>query len=154
MKVTRQTPTLLVLDWAPWFTALFSIVFVLVGGWTFFQSLGTNDSEALFVGAFFVLIGGILFYAAAQRRRLTLDKNKGVLVLRVRTLLGVSVTERPLDKLRSARCERSYGKKPSYKLILEFSGETLPVNSISTSWGQYPYATDIINTWLANHRPC
>jgi hypothetical protein len=101
----------------------------------------------------FVLLGAVTFYSASQRKRLTLKRDTGIVELRVHSLLGTSVQEYPLDTLRAARCERVEDENTYYNLFLEFTDETIPLNSSLVPWGLEPEAHIHINEWLANHAP-
>ncbi|WP_299425557.1 hypothetical protein [uncultured Shimia sp.] len=153
MRVTRDTPTLLVIDWVRWPLAILSAAVFLIGVWFLFRPNEALDGEALIVGVTFILIGGAIFCSASQRRRLTLNRDTGIVELRVHSLLGTSVQEYPLDTLRAARCERVEDENTYYNLFLEFTDETIPLNSSLASWELEPEAHIHINTWLANHAP-
>lgn len=153
MRVTRNTYNLLVFNWTRWPLALLSAIAVLIGVWFLFRPNEALDGEALIVGVMFILIGGAIFCSASQRRRLTLNRDNGIVELRAHSLLGTSVQEYPLDTLRAARCERVEDENTYFNLFLEFTDETIPLNSSLAPWGLEPEAHIHINTWLANHAP-
>jgi len=153
MRVTRNTTNLLVFNWTRWPLALLSATVFLIGVWFLFRPNDALDGEALIVGVTFIPIGGAIFCSASQRRRLTLNRDTGIVELRAHSLLGTSVQKYPLGKLRAARCERVEDEHPYYNLFLDLDGEALPLNSSLAPWVVEPEAHIHINNWLANHAP-
>jgi len=81
------------------------------------------------VGAVITALVGLVMILLPSALTVTVDRERGLLTLRYRSLLKSSVKEFPLSELSSIEVERSQNS-PSYRLRLTLaSGQQLPLRS-------------------------
>ncbi|MFP4327527.1 MAG: hypothetical protein ACLFQL_05915, partial [Paracoccaceae bacterium] len=113
MKITHDTPDLLVVDVVPWLLGAGVILFILV-----FAGAGLlilSEGEPL--GLLFLLGGGGMglgaFWAFVRREQVILDRRSGEVLLRRRTIFGQTEERQPLSTLHGALIETHRSRKGS-----------------------------------------
>lgn len=155
MKVTHDTPDLLVVESVPWLIGGALILFVLM-----FAGAGLLLlAEGQPFGLLFLLGGGGLgfggFWAFVRREQLILDRSAGEVVLRRRTIFGRTEERQPLAALRGAVIETHRSRKggTTFRAELDFGpGDRRPVVSYFTNGGGPARIARAINDWLDSRR--
>ena len=156
MKVIHNTEQLLILEDQPWFIGIMMIVMALIFA---FGGMAILASGEVFGGLMMLLIGvGVPVLIGAlmvQRVRLTFDRSAGTVSRTRRSVLGLTQTVHPLDRLDRARVgvsTDSDGTTYRMELDLHDPPEIVPFTSYHTS-GKRPEAmAQMVNDWLAAAR--
>jgi hypothetical protein len=167
MRITRDTPDLLIAEAMPWFIAV-----MLSLGLLLFVGIGLLISSVMLLGTFVMAgIGGGMCLAAicifVERLQLILDARAGTATLRSRTILRHREEVLPLaDVLRAtgettlsggvdtdpSRVRRKM-HRPSLVLSDGAGGEVLrPITEVHDSSPASGELVRAINDWLARHR--
>jgi len=153
MKIARNIPEQLILDYTPWLMSLGMLVFTMV---FVFIGMGVVLSGDMF-GLIFVLGGGgvgfAVFAVFAQRVQIILDRASNVLTLRRRSLFGYHQEEHSLSDVSHAILETTRSSKGStlYRPSLVLTGMSAGTHPIVKAYGngRSPSRTvQIINEWL------
>lgn len=156
MKVIHNTEQLLILEDQPWFIGIMMIVMALIFA---FGGMAILASGEVFGGLMMLLIGvGVPVLIGAlmvQRVRLTFDRSAGTVSRTRRSVLGLTQTVHPLDRLDRARVgvsTDSDGTTYRMELDLRDPPEIVPFTSYHTS-GKRPEAmAQTVNDWLGTAR--
>ncbi|WP_137109266.1 sodium/calcium exchanger protein [Rhodobacter sp. SY28-1] len=156
MKVIHNTEQLLILEDQPWFIGIMMIVMALIFA---FGGMAILASGEVFGGLMMLLIGvGVPVLIGAlmvQRVRLTFDRSAGTVSRTRRSVLGLTQTVHPLDRLDRARVgvsTDSDGTTYRMELDLRDPPEIVPFTSYHTS-GKRPEAmAQTVNGWLGTAR--
>ncbi|MFN5998213.1 MAG: hypothetical protein ACK47C_01590 [Paracoccaceae bacterium] len=156
MKVIHNTEQLLILEDQPWFIGIMMIVMALIFA---FGGMAILASGEVFGGLMMLLIGvGVPVLIGAlmvQRVRLTFDRRAGTVSRTRRSVLGLTQTVHPLDRLDRARVgvsTDSDGTTYRMELDLRDPPEIVPFTSYHTS-GKRPEAmAQTVNDWLGTAR--
>jgi hypothetical protein len=153
MKIIRQTPMQLILEDRPWLIGIFMIVMALV---SLAAGMALASSGEVFGGLMMVLIGsGVPLLIAAlmvQRVRLTFDRAAGTVTRTRRSVLGLTETSHPLDRVERARVGVSSDSDgTTYRMELELGSprESVPFTTYFTSGRQPERMAQAVNDWLA-----
>jgi hypothetical protein len=156
MKVIHRTDDLLMIEDRPWFIGIMMIVMALVFA---FGGMALLASGEVFGGLMMLLIGvGVPVLIGAlmvQRVRLTFDRRAGTVTRTRRSVIGLTQTTHPLDRLDRARVgvsTDSDGTTYRMELDLRDPPETLPFTSYHTSGGRPEEMTRTVNDWLGTAR--
>lgn len=156
MKTIHRTDTLLVIEDQPWLIGILMIVMALVFA---FGGMALLASGEAFGGLMMFLVGtGVPLLIGAlmvQRVRLSFDRGAGTVTRTRRSVLGLTQTVHPLDRLDRARIGVSTDSDGStYRMELEFRdpSEMVPFTTYYTS-GKRPEAmAKAVNDWLQTGR--
>ena len=156
MKITQNTPELLVIDDRPW---LFGLIFIGFAG--IFASIGAVMLyEGLWGGIFMFLIAGLIFtafYFLIERTQLVIDASAGQLEIRKKSMHRMKRDRFDLKNLRRTTVETKTSfsngtSKVISRLILVFDegdGETgTPLTAALTSGGAAERISPVVNAWL------
>lgn len=160
MKVTRNTPTQLILADTPWFIGIMLVFFILtfVGAGLVMVSDG---GENIWFGLFFALIGGGLgvgaFCVFVRRVQVILDRTKNRILIRRQSVFGYEAVEHQLSSLSHAEVESSTFRSDSssstlYRPVLVLDkgmseGRHPIVDAFSNGRGAHKLV-DAVNAWL------
>ena len=160
MKITQNTPDLLIADDTPWIMALLLLVFTLV-----FVAVGLfTISGGNWLGLMFIVLGGGMGIGAmaflVERLQIILDGRAGRATIRSRTMIRYKETMVPLDDVRQAVIEKTYRSRgggppmtrPSLVVADGDQTKTIPVTEIYTSGRATKNLVPVINKWLEIHR--
>ncbi|HIP24480.1 MAG TPA: hypothetical protein EYG79_12945 [Rhodobacteraceae bacterium] len=161
MKMSQNTPDLLIIDDRPWLLGG-----ILIGFITIFTGIGVAMLFAgLLAGIVMFLIAGSVFaafYFLVERTQLVLDARTGQLEIRKKSMRRMKRSAHALKDLRHTTVEArvstgSTGAGSNIsRLILvmrEGHGETnTPLTSALTSGGAAEKISPIVNAWLAAAR--
>ena len=153
MKISHDTPDLLVLDDIPWITGLLMSGFILAfvgpgillmldGEWQGIMLIGVGGG-----------IGALAFFGLVRRTQLIFDRPAGRVTLRTRTLRAYRETVFRLSDVSRARLQAHYSDNSKmYRLAIEISDGpdqgVHPTTPVYTN-GKGPHrAEEIINIWL------
>jgi hypothetical protein len=155
MKINHDTPELLVLDYRPFFWAVALIIPTLV-----FVGISLKllwDGEVM--GGLGALLGSGLWLMAlaifVERLQVILDRVRGTVTLRRRTVLRYRQDVFDLSELSRAEVQRSRGSKggTTWRPVLVFDrGKDRgvhPITEIYSSGDGAQRTADAINAWLA-----
>ncbi|MES0864426.1 hypothetical protein ABLN87_18910 [Ruegeria sp. SCPT10] len=160
MKVTRNTPSQLILSNTPWFIGITLVFFILafVGAGVFMASEG---GEGIFFGIFFALFGGGMgfgaFCAFVRRVQVILDRNKNSILIRRQSVFGYDAVEHELSHLSHAETESTTSRSDNgtstlYRpvLILDegMSAGRHPIVEAYSSGRGAQRLVDAVNDWL------
>lgn len=156
MKITTQTPDLLIVEDRPVVLALllsgFTLVFVGIG----LSILSGGD----WPGALLALSGGGMgtgaFALFVRRAQLVLNRPEGYVEFRRKSVRGLARTRYPLDAVTHAELETSSGgtSSPTYRIAIvipegEYAGAH-PVTMVYSSSPGHRRAMEAINDWLGS----
>ncbi|GKY88250.1 hypothetical protein [Sinisalibacter aestuarii] len=154
MKVTTDTPDLLIVEDRPLLIGIMLSLFILV-----FVGVGlsvTLSGEPL--GLIFAIVGGGLglfaFWAFVQRVQAVFHKPGAWVELRRRTIFGGTTVRHALDEIDRAEIEesRSSDSASTYRVVLVIeAGQSLgrhPVTEAYSSGAGHHRAAEAINRWL------
>jgi hypothetical protein len=154
VKISHDTPDLLVLDYTPWLWAVVLMIPTLI-----FIGLGLSllvEGEVL--GALGAILGSGLWIMGlvifVERLQVILDRRTGTVTLRRRTVLRYRQDTYDLAGLDRADVQRSSGSKggSTYRPVLVFVGGEdrgiHPITQIYSSGGGAHQAANAINGWL------
>ena len=160
MKVTRNTPSQLILSNTPWFIGITLVFFILafVGAGVFLASEG---GEGILFGIFFALFGGGMgfgaFCAFVRRVQVILDRNKNSILIRRQSVFGYDAVEHELSNLSHAETESTTSRSDNgtstlYRPVLILdegmsAGRHLIVEAYSSGRGAHRLV-DAVNDWL------
>ena len=155
MKISRDTPDVLILDDTPWALSLsLAATVVLFAGagldaaWAgdFLESLGFWGCAALLLG---------MLAAFARRSQLVLDRRNDTLIHRVRDIRGFAETRYPLATLTGATVQTDReSDAESYRIILILHNHPpLPVTPTFSGGSDARTSAQAINTWLDRPLP-
>ncbi len=157
MKTVTDTPDRLVLEDAPMGIGLLAVIVMAI---MCAIGIGLVAADQPWGGGTFIL-GGLfaglfLLWLMARHTQVWLDRDAGVVALRVRTIFGYREKTFPLGDLKCAETRMSRGAHGQYLYgpALVFgggTGATLPIIDPYTSQAAADVTTDTINTWLARH---
>lgn len=156
MKVIQRTEQILMIEDQPWLIGVLMIIMALTFA---FGGMAILASGELFGGLMMLLIGvGVPVLIGAlmvQRVRLTFDRSAGTVTRTRRSVLGLTQTTHPLDRLDRARVgvsTDSDGTTYRMELDLRDPQEMLPFTTYHTS-GRRPEAmAQEVNDWLGKAR--
>lgn len=157
MKISKNTPDLMVIDDRPWLLGLLLIGFIAI-----FASIGaTMLYDGLLGGIIMFLIAGVIFagfYFLVERTQLVLDASAGKLEIRKKSMRRMKRDKYALKNLRrttvSTRTSSnsSGGSTKTSRLVLVFidgNGETgTPLTAAYTSGGAAERISPVVNAWL------
>lgn len=155
MKITHNTPELLIIDSKPWLVGIILAAMVLVA---VAIGLGMMMSGEVLTGILVAVLGGAftgLFFAIFVRRnQLVLDRRDNRLEMRRRTLFRHTRVRHDLHHLRRAIVETSRGdKQDTHRMTLELDGGMdaglHPFTAVYTSGRGARRGADAVNGWLA-----
>jgi hypothetical protein len=156
MKVIHNTEQLLMIEDQPWFIGIMMIVMALIFA---FGGMALLASGQLFGGLMMLLIGvGVPLLIGAlmvQRVRLTFDRSVGTVTRTRRSVLGLTQTTHPLDRLDRARVgvsTDSDGTTYRMELDLRDPPEMVPFTTYHTSGTRPEEMTRAVNDWLGTAR--
>lgn len=156
MKVIHRTDDLLMIEDRPWFIGIMMIVMALVFA---FGGMAILASGEVFGGLMMLLIGvGVPLLIGAlmvQRVRLTFDRSAGTVTRTRRSVLGLTQTTHPLDRLDRARVgvsTDSDGTTYRMELQLRDPPEMVPFTSYYTSGRKPEMMAQVVNDWLDTGR--
>ncbi len=160
MKVTRNSPTQLILSDTPWFIGISLMFFILafVGAGLF---MVTQGGEGIWFGIFFALFGGGMgvgaFCTFVRRVQVILDRDKDSIVIRRQSVFGYEAVEHKLSNLSHAETEQTVSRRDSssstlYRPVLILdegmsAGQHPIVEAFSSGRGAREMA-DAVNEWL------
>lgn len=157
MKVTTQTPDLLIIDDRPWFVGLSLGIMALI-----FVGIGiTQVLDGELGGLVFVLavppFMALFFFIFVRRTQLVLHGPEGWVEIRQRTLLGFNAIRHDLAEIERAIVETSRSSdSDTHRVTLIIpegqSAGRHPVTQVYTSGGGAERAANAINHWLEGHR--
>jgi hypothetical protein len=154
MRVTRDTPDELVLDYAPWvpMTIILVLLVVFLGAGMAALAKRAVLQGLMFGGIGTVACGGAL-YAFAERRQLWLSRQTGTATLRCRSFRGLTERQVALADVAGALLEqggRAKGGRPLQRpgLRLKGGGRMDIIEPFMTGPGP-ERAVTAINAWLA-----
>ena len=160
MKVTRNTPSQLILSNTPWFIGITLVFFILafVGAGVFLASEG---GEGILFGIFFALFGGGMgfgaFCAFVRRVQVILDRNNNSILIRRQSVFGYDAVEHELSHLSHAETESTTSRSDNgtstlYRpvLILDegMSAGRHPIVEAYSSGRGAQRLVDAVNDWL------
>lgn len=158
MKVTTDTPDLLIVDDRPLFIGIMLTGFILV-------FVGVGVSIALtgeLLGLLFALLGGGLglgaFAVFVRRVQVIFHHPEGYVELRRRNLFGSSRVRHTLSEIARAEIEESHSSDngTTYRVVLVIdAGQSVgrhPVTLAYSSGSGHHRAAEAINLWLAQVR--
>lgn len=157
MKISHDTPDLLVLDDIPWIIGGMMIAFILA----FLGGGMTQLLEGKAQGLLLILIGGgmgaFAFLGFVRRTQVTLNRSTQLVRLRTRTLLGYTEKIFDLPDVSRARLQVHYNDGTKmYRLAIEVTNGpdtgVHPVSPVYTSGSGPRRAEETINLWLKNAR--
>lgn len=154
MKVTTDTPDLLIVEDRPILLALGLVVFILV-----FVGIGLGLTLAgEWYGILFALAGGgagfAAFWGFVRRVQVVFHRPEGYVEIRRRNIFGGSTVRHRLDEIDHAEIEesRSSDSGPTYRAVLVVArGQSAgrhPVTLAYSSGSGHRRAADAINAWL------
>ncbi len=157
MKISKNTPDLMVIDDRPWFIGLFLIGFIAI-----FASIGaTMLYSGLLGGVFMLLIAGAIFtgfYFLVERTQLVLDASAGKLEIRKKSMRRMKRDKYALKELRHTTVDSRTSSSSSgnstktSRLVLVFNGENgetdTPLTAAYTSGGAAERISPVVNAWL------
>lgn len=156
MKVIHRTDDLLMIEDRPWLIGIMMIVMALVFA---FGGMAILASGEVFGGLMMLLIGvGVPLLIGAlmvQRVRLTFDRSAGTVTRTRRSVLGLTQTTHPLDRLDRARVgvsTDSDGTTYRMELQLRDPPEMVPFTSYYTSGRKPEMMAQVVNDWLDTGR--
>jgi hypothetical protein len=153
MKVIHQSATHLIVEDRPWLIGIFMIAMTLI-----FLAAGMAmlSSGVIFGALMMVLIGcGVPLMIGAimvQRVRLTFDRAAGTVTRTRRSVLALTETSHPLDRVEKARVGVSSDSDgTTYRMELELGApdEFVPFTTYYTSGKQPERMAQAVNDWLA-----
>jgi len=163
MKITRDTPDQLILEYKPWITGIFLTLFTLV-----FVAIGAtllSTGEPLVGGVMLLsglLFGGIFFAVFVRRVMVILDAPTGRIEIRRKSVFGSETVEHQLQYLDRAVVETIVGRNSdgmrskTHRCTLILNGGMSaghhPLTTAYSSGRGASRAKKAINTWLAQHR--
>ncbi len=167
MKVTHNTPDLLIASEIPWFISMMLLFFILV-----FVGLGLFLLTEHWAGLIFIFGGGGLGLGAmsvfSERLQLIMDANAGTMTMRSRRIFGRDEIITPLEDVIRAGTETSLSNadginaRPRQTLSrLAFlvddgsgTGRTtiLPMTAVMSSGNGAAAVTRAVNLWLKELR--
>lgn len=160
MKVTHGEPAMLVIESRPWLLGIllggFILVFVGAGLGAFAAGEGLGG---LMLGVMGGGLGFLAFWAFVRRVQVILDRGRGTVTLRERSMTGMTETVMPLtDGARAFLQRGSSGGKggPTWRPVLHLPGASadstgprdLPLMQSYTNGGGPRRAVSAINAWL------
>jgi hypothetical protein len=156
MKVIHHTEQLLMIEDRPWFIGIMMILMALTFA---FGGTALLASGQLLGGLMMFLIGvGVPVLIGAlmvQRVRLTFDRSAGTVTRTRRSVLGLTQTSHPLDRLDRARVgvsTDSDGTTYRMELDLRDPPEIVPFTSYHTSGKRPEVMAQTVNDWLGTAR--
>ena len=156
MKVIHRTGDLLMIEDRPWFIGIMMIVMALVFA---FGGMAILASGEILGGVMMLLIGvGVPLVIGAlmvQRVRLTFDRRVGTVTRTRRSVLGLTQTTHPLNRLDRARVGASTDSDgTTYRMELDLRDppEMVPFTTYHTSGKRPEEMTVAVNDWLGSAR--
>ncbi len=156
MKITQNTPALLVVDDRPWFIGLLLIGFAAV-----FGALGLGAVISGYFGGLLMMLiaglAGVAFTFLVERTQLVMDSTAGKLEIRKKSMRRKKVDKRDLKDLRHTTVEsqtshRNGNPKTTSRIVLVFSDDDpdsgTPLTAALTSGGAAERISPVINAWL------
>lgn len=159
MRITRDTPEELRLDYVPWVMAVLFVAFLVFITGFGIRSLAAGDIGGGLGTLFFG--GGITLVALAaftERCQFWADRRRGIVALRRRTAFGQTEVTRPLSAVREAAVEQgssrrgSDGARSERPVLVMEDGERLPLRESYVSGSAARNTVAAINRWLADGR--
>ncbi|MBV0910966.1 hypothetical protein [Anianabacter salinae] len=158
MKITRDTPDMLIAEDIPWGFGIGIVIFILI-----FAGVGLFLlTEGIIAGLVFLLGGGGLglgaFWAIVRRVQVILDGASDTLILRRASIFGRSEERHPLGKLQRADIETSTSRdsdgNPSrlQRVALVFDEGRLPLSESYSSGSGHLNVARQVNAWLDARR--
>ncbi|MEJ6397372.1 hypothetical protein [Yoonia sp. 208BN28-4] len=153
MKVTHNTPDMLIVDHRPVLLTVVLGVFVLIYVGVAFDGLRTGRYGLVALMIFLTFAMYYMLKIASTRVRLTFDRAANQLTIRQKSTKGVQVWEHPLNTIGRARVNVQQGETDTYRLEIDFTsgmdaGYSHPVTTTFSSDPGVRNAADAINTWL------
>lgn len=158
MKITADTPDLLIIDDRPWMAGLGLGVMLLV--FLFVPVLMLREGNLLglwFIPAPFLVL--LFIHIFVRRTQLVLSRPDVWAEIRVRSLLGFRKIRHRLDEIGHAMIETMYDsdKRPMHRVTLVFpegqSAGRHPVTEAYAGGDAALAAADAINRWLDSGAP-
>lgn len=158
MKITTNTPELLIIDYRPIVVAILLSGFALV-----FFSVGLSLlADGQWVGTLFALfgagMGGLFLYQFARRVQVVFHRPEGWVELRRKNLLRHSKVRHALSEIARAEVEEGPGSDSgaTYRVVLVIdhgqSAGRHPVTRVYSSGRGHEKAAKAINDWLEHGR--
>lgn len=154
MKISRDTPEQLIIDYSPWFWALFMIFFTLTFAGAGIALLANGEIMGLLFAGFGAGMGILAFGVFVRRVQVILDRPNGLLVIRRRSVSGYSEVVHQLDELECVILEETAGSKggrlfrPTLVLAGGMSAGRHPIVESYTNTGGPRRLAEAVNTWL------
>lgn len=153
MKVIHQSATHLIVEDRPWLIGIFMIVMALI---FLAAGMALASSGKIFGALMMVLIGGgvplLLGALFVQRVRLTFDRAAGTVTRTRRSVLGLTETSHPLNRVERARVGVSSDSDgTTYRMELELGSpdDFVPFTTYYTSGKRPERMAQAVNDWLA-----
>lgn len=155
MKITRDTPSQLIVENRPIFIAAILLLMALV-----FLSLtigllwmGEIIGLAFLLG---VLLSGACLYIFSRRVQLIFNADSATLTVQRKNMRNASVVVHPLNEVKRAILEQTTSDNSTlYRVTLEMTGQSAGMHPITTGYsnvGQHRAVADAINRWLDSVR--
>ena len=153
MKITHDTPDLLVLEDVPWMLGILFVAMVLIPVGVGLTMLLSGEWTGIFVALGGAAFGGIFFAAFVRRTRLVLDRKAGMAELKRRSVLGLKTWTWRLDEIDRAWAESSMSQKSttSRPVLILTTGARQAINPVYSSGQGAARATTAINRWLGRN---
>lgn len=156
MKVTRNSPEILIIGSTPWLLGLLLILFTLIFAAI---SLGMIFSGEWMGLAFLlgVVLGVGAFAAFVRRTQVVFHRPEGWLEIRSKTLFGMTVIRHSLSEVSQAIVESSHSDgTTTYRVALVIpSGQSIgahPLTPVYSNTSDHHGVAEAINHWLAESR--
>lgn len=149
MKITRNTPDVLIVEERPWLLGVAIIGFVLFFTGTGMAILAEGHWSGLVGLAVGIGIGGFLFLLLVRRSQLVLDRARGVGALRVRWALGQERTRLALDGLRAEVERHASADGETFRVVLVQGAARYPLSLVFTDRPGHARLAAAINAWLS-----
>lgn len=150
MKVTHDSPQMLVIEDVPWLlaTALSAAALLPVG--IGLAMLMRGEWTGLLVGTGGFAFGALFLAVFVRRTRLILDLAQGMAELKRRSVLGTKVWTWTLAEIEGARIEESSsdGSTTCRPVLMLRGGGREPVTPVYTSGRAPARMVEAINSWL------
>lgn len=157
MKITTDTPDLLIVDDRPVVLGvvlmLFTLTFVGIGLAVTFDGSPAGLLFAVFGGG----LGLLFFWIFVRRAQLVFHRPEGWVEIRRRNLFGGSKQRFRLDEIERAEVEESSGSEGgvTYRVVLAAHGESAGLHPFTLAYsnvGRHHEIAARINQWLGGER--
>lgn len=155
MKITTDTPQLLIVENRPVVLGAVLIVFILVFLWAGMAMIGSGDWIGLVFIAFGAGSGFLAFWALVRRVQVVFDRATGTVEIRRRGLFSASRVRHKLTEIDRAVVEESRGTdSTTFRVALVIgTGQSAGHHPLTKSYsnsGAHARIAQRINAWLAD----